>query len=142
MSMLLAAVIFVVLLAIAIAHFVWALGGTWPIRDPDLLVHTVIGMPGVARVPRLASLGVAIATLAAGILALALADPAAGGLWLNVAGLAAAAVFLARGVIGYTAQWAEKTPLEPFRTLDRRNYSPLCIGIGIGFIALIIMRFL
>ena len=53
-----------------------------------------------------------------------------------------AAVFLARGVVGYTPWWAEKTPEPNFRLNDARVYSPLCLFLGLGFIALVILRLL
>jgi Ca2+/Na+ antiporter len=140
MSMLVAALIFVVLLAVAIAHFLWAVGSPWPIRDRELLARTVIGIPGVTRVPRFASLVVSIAVLVAGVLALALADHTGGGVLLTLVGIALAAIFLGRGLIGYTAGWRARFSAEPFATLDRKNYSPLCIGIGIAYIVLVIMR--
>ena len=140
MSMLIAALIFVVLLAVAIAHFLWSIGSRWPIRDPELLARTVIGKPGVTRVPRLASLVVSLLILAAGVLALALADDAAGGWWLTLIGSVLAAVFLGRGAIGYTERWRATFSVEPFATLDRKNYSPLCLALGAGYLILAIMR--
>lgn len=141
MIMGIAALLFIPLLAVSMAHFIWGIGKTWPIRDEKLLARTVVGAKGIVRMPhRLLSLGVSIAALAAGVLALSLADPTAGGLWLDALGLAAGAVFLARGVVGYMPFWAALTPEEPFRTLDRKNYSPLCIGLGIGFVLLVILR--
>lgn len=141
MSMLVAAIAFVPLLAIAIAHFIWSLGGTWPIRDEALLAKTVTGFPDRTRMPpKLASFGVAVAVLAAGIIALSLADRAAGGFWLNALGVLAGLVFLARGLAGYTAWFAKRTPEEPFRSLDRKIYSPLCIMLGAAFVVLVILR--
>jgi hypothetical protein len=142
MSMLIAALMFVVLLAIALAHFLWSIGRTWPIRDPDLLAKTVIGMPGVTRVPRLASFAISLLVLAAGVAALALADKTGGGTWLTALGVLLALVFLGRGAAGYTPAWAARTPVEPFRTLDRKNYSPLSLALGGGFLALVVMRLL
>jgi hypothetical protein len=142
MAIFIAAIMFIPLLAIAIAHFLWAIGRSWPIRDPALLAPAVIGVPGVTRVPRLMSFGVAVLVIAAGIFGLALGDHTSGGWTLNAIGLVIAAVFLGRGIVGYTAWWQSKTPLEPFRTLDRRNYSPLCIALGLGFLVLVILRLL
>ena len=102
MSMLIAALIFVVLLSVAIAHFLWSIGSRWPIRDPELLARTVVGTPGVKRVPKLASFVISLLVLAAGVLALSLADHSAGGWWLTLIGVLLAAVFLGRGAIGYT----------------------------------------
>ncbi len=141
MSMLIAAFMFIALLAVATAHLLWSLGRTWPIRNEKLLAQTVVGFRDIERMPpRLASFAVALATLAAGILALSLADHTSGGLPLTLLGLPVAAVFLARGAVGYTAWWAEKTPEPNFRLNDRRVYSPLCLALGAGFLVLVLMR--
>jgi hypothetical protein len=141
MSMLIAAFMFIALLAVATAHFLWSLGRTWPIRTEKLLAQTVIGLRDIERMPpRLASFAMAVATLAAGILALSLADHTSGGLSLTLLGLPVAAVFLGRGLVGYTAWWAEKTPEPNFRLNDRRVYSPLCLLLGAGFVALVVLR--
>lgn len=141
MSMLVSSLVFVALLAVAIAHFIWSIGRTWPLRDPVLLAKTVVGTAGVTSMPpKLASLAVAVATLAAGIIALALADHTAGGPWLTAFGALLALIFLARGAIGYTPAWRARFSEEPFATLDRRNYSPLCLLLGAGFLTLVIMR--
>lgn len=141
MSMLVASLIFVALLAVSFAHFLWSLGRTWPIRNEKLLAQTVVGLRDIEHMPpRIASFAVSVATLAAGILALALADEAAGGLWLTLAGLLLASLFLARGILGYTPWWAERTPEPNFRLNDARVYSPLCIALGLGFVALVAVR--
>jgi hypothetical protein len=141
MSMLIASFMFIVLLAVSVAHFLWSIGRTWPIRTEALLAQTVVGFEGIERMPpRLASFAIAIATLIAGVLALALADHTSGGLPLTLLGLPLAIVFLARGIVGYTPWWAAKTPHPNFRLNDRRVYSPLCLFLGAGFVALMILR--
>ena len=143
MSMLLAAFMFIPLLAVSLAHLLWSMGRTWPIRDEKLLAQTVVGTPGVTRMPpRLISLAVAIGTLAAGIVALSLADHDSGGAALTLLGVVCALPFLARGAAGFTARWMERTPEPSFRFNDRRVYSPLCLFIGLGFIALVLLRLL
>jgi len=143
MSMLIAAFMFIALLAVSTAHFLWSIGKTWPIRGEKLLAQTVVGFKDIERMPpRLASLAVSLATLAAGIIALALADHDGGGLLLSLVGLPLAAVFLARGIIGYTPWWARVTPEPNFRLNDTRVYSPLCLFLGAGFLALVILRLL
>ena len=143
MSMLIAALMFIILLAVSTAHFLWSIGRTWPIRSEKLLAQTVVGFEGIERMPpRLASFAVSVATLAAGIIALALADHDSGGLTLSLVGLPLAAVFLARGIVGYTTWWAAKTPEPNFRLNDTRVYSPLCLFLGLGFVALVILRLL
>jgi hypothetical protein len=93
-------------------------------------------------VPRLPALAVALLVFAAGIIALAVADPVAGGLGLTLLGALLALVFIGRGILGYTPRWRAAFPVEPFATLDRRNYSPLCLVIGAGYLFLVLMRLL
>jgi len=141
MSMFISSLMFIALFAVALAHFLWSLGRTWPIRDEKLLAQTVVGFRDIERMPpRLASFAVAVAAAAAGVLALALADHDSGGLPLNLVGLLLAAIFLARGALGYTGWWAERTPEPNFRLNDRRVYSPLCLALGLGFLALVYFR--
>tara|TARA_R110002124_G_scaffold114535_63_gene269908 strand:- start:17268 stop:17699 length:432 start_codon:yes stop_codon:yes gene_type:complete len=143
MSIPLASLMFVLLLAISVAHLMWSIGQTWPIRTEKLLAQTVVGTRDIQRMPpRLLSFAVALAMLVAGILALSLADHDSGGLPLTLLGLPLAATFLGRGIVGYTSWWAEKTPESNFRLNDRRVYSPLCLLLGAGFLALVIMRLL
>ena len=141
MSMLIASLMFVALLAVSFAHFLWSIGRTWPIRDEKLLAQTVVGFEGIERMPpKLASFAVALATLAAALIAAALADPDSGGAGLTLLGVPLAAVFLARGIVGYTPWFIAKTPHPNFRLNDRRVYSPLCLLLGAGFIVLVVMR--
>jgi hypothetical protein len=141
MSMLIAAFVCIALLAISVAHFVWAVGLSWPLRDRKLLAQTVVGFTGVEKMPHpLLTLIVACATLYASAIALAIADHDGGGTALNVVGGILGAIFLARGIIGYTPKWQEMTAEPIFRYNDRRVYSPLCLFIGIGFFALILLR--
>lgn len=140
MSMIIAAIMFIPLLAIAIATFVWSLGGSWPIRDRAMLPDVVLGIPGTTSLPRLGAFLTSVAVLVAGIVALALADHTGGGLWLTLLGLVLGGAFIARGAMGYTLWWQTLFSAEPFATLDRRNYSPLCLVIGAGFLLLVVMR--
>ena len=140
MNMIVASIVFVILLAVSLANLLWAIGIRWPIKDRELLARTVIGRPGVTRVPRLASLVVAVLAMAAGLFALSLADHDAGDWWLTVIGLVLAALFLGRGGLGYTEGWRARHPVEPFETNDRRVYSPLCLIVGAGYLILVIMR--
>lgn len=141
MNMFISSLIFIALFAVSIAHFAWALGFTWPIRNEKLLAQTVVGFKGIETMPpRLLSLVVAIAALGAAVFALALADHDSGGVLLNLAGIILALVFLARGIAGYTAWWTKLTPEPNFRLNDRRVYSPLCLALGVGYVALLILR--
>jgi hypothetical protein len=128
---------------VALAHFFWALGSTWPIKNETLLAQTVVGLPGITRMPnRFVTFIVSLLILAAGIVALSLADHSSGGWPLTALGIVLAAIFIGRGILGYTPGWRARFPTEPFATLDRKNYSPLCLWIGAGFLILVLMRLL
>jgi hypothetical protein len=142
-AQLVAAALGIALLAIGIAHLLWSIGILWPIRDEALLARAVVGSPGVERMPpKVRSLGVAILILLACVVAFSVADPVSGGLPLTFLAALAALLFLGRGAIGYTDWWRTRTPEEPFRSLDRKTYSPLCLILGVGFLLLVLMRLL
>ena len=141
MSTIIAILVFLPLLTVGLAHLFWALGTTWPIQSEALLAQTVVGRPGITRMPnRLITGLIALLLFAASVIAIGLADPAEGGLSRTALGILLAIVFLARGIVGYTPGWRARYPTEPFATLDRKNYSPLCLWIGAGFLILVIMR--
>jgi len=141
MIMGIASLIFIPLLAIAIACFLWAIGRSWPLRDREILSKAINGRAATPGLPSgwlflLASL----LALGAGILALSLADHDAGGMTLNAFGILVGTVLLARGVAGYLPRWRAAFPAEPFATLDRKTYSPLALFIGTGFLLLVLLR--
>lgn len=133
----LAVLLAVLLLAIAALHLAWAAGSTFPAASERDLARMVAGFEGQEHMPpRPASALVAVALATAAYVALALASLCAWPLWgwsLAAAGIILAFVFLARGVAAYLPAWRAKVPQEPFATLDRRYYGPLCLVIGAGF---------
>ena len=132
---------FLPLLVVAFAHLLWALGTNWPISSEALLAQTVVGRTGITRMPnRLLTLFIAIVLFALGIIAMGLGGHDDGGTIRTVLGALCAVVFLGRGVAGYTPGWRARYSAEPFATLDRRNYSPLCLWIGAGFLILVLLR--
>jgi hypothetical protein len=134
---------FLPLMVVALAHFFWALGTSWPIRSEQLLAQTVVGRAGITRMPnKFLTLLVSLALFAMAIVAMGLADHDDGGLFRTILGAILAMVFIARGVLGYTAGWRSRFPTEPFASLDRMNYSPLCFWIGAGYLILVLMRLL
>ena len=139
---LIAAALGIVLIAIALAHLLWSFGIMWPIRDRKLLAQTVVGTPGIERVPFYVSFGVFVLTAIACVIAFSVADPTSGGMALTGLAFLAGLIFLARGAVGYTAWWAARRPAQPFRALDRKTYSPLCLVLGIGFLVLVLIRLL
>ena len=141
MSMIIASLVCVALLTVSLAHFLWAFGRRWPIRDRALLARTVIGRPGVDTMPAwYVSLLIAVFTLACAVFALALADHDSGGTTMSLIALVPGVLFLARGIAGYLPAWRQTHPEEPFHTNDLRVYSPLCLIVGIGFIVLALLR--
>ena len=143
---LIATLMAVVLVAIAAIHLAWGLGMTWPGRDQQNLIDTVIGHPEATRLPGFAAcVAVAVALLLAaawalwGVGLIAIAEVGVLGVPLGVSGLVVlVVVFLGRGVATYLP-----TPLsravEPFRTLDRRAYAPLCLLLGMGFLVILVV---
>jgi hypothetical protein len=140
MTAIIAWCIFVVLTAIAAMHVAWGLGVRWPRRNEADLVTTVIGhkrntMPTPIQC-YLAALAIfipgAIALLLAGLVRTALPP----GL-VALAGAGAAAVFAGRGIAGYLPAWRARHPREPFASLDRHYYSPLCLMLAAGLVVLL-----
>ncbi len=122
-----------VLAAIAGLHVLWGFGLWVPIRDEAALARAVIGFSGARRMP---------GAVPCGVVAVVLLTAAWLPWWPDGAertlGLAAfAGVFLARGVAAYVPSWRRLTPQEPFATLDRRWYGPLCLALGAGLAAVL-----
>lgn len=126
-------------------HVYWGFGGVWPGTDHKSCARAVAGFRGIDRMPPpAAAFAVAAALLAAALVAPALAGviilPLPFGLVL-LAGVAAAAVFLGRGIAGFTPAWRKLTPEMPFARNDRRWFSPLSLLIGAGFATLSLQGF-
>jgi hypothetical protein len=142
MIALLAIVLWAVLAAIAVLHAAWGLGSHWPCKSEASLVATAGGTQGATRMYppsacfTVAALLAGVSTwplFAAGLL------PAAWPDWLTrLAGAGIAAVFVARGIAGYVPAWRRLHSAEPFATLDRRLYAPLCFALGAGFIVILL----
>jgi hypothetical protein len=130
----------IVVAAIAALHAYWAAGGLWPGTSRAELATIVVGNPRMKDMPsgRLSAL---VALLIAGAAAWPLLlEPAvrdhlapilaAAGSWVL------AAVFLLRGIAGFTATMAKRHSAEPFASYNRRFYSPLCLALGTCFLIL------
>ena len=131
-----------IVLAIAGVHAYWGCGGIWPAPSAERLAKAVVGTPGIQAMPS-APACFAVAVILAGIgvwpvfAAGIIAEPWPH--WLtSVPGFAIAAVFLGRGVAGYTSAWRRRFGERPFASLDRRVYSPLCLLIGASYFALLL----
>jgi hypothetical protein len=132
--------IFLLLTAIAGIHVAWGTGVRWPRKTEAHLVATVIGhrsdkMPTPNQC-YLAALAICIP----GIIALMLAgliDASVLAFTVPLAGAAAALVFAGRGIAGYVPAWRARHPREPFASLDRHYYSPLCLMLAAGLVVLL-----
>ena len=135
----LAMVIAVELAAIAALHVYWAFGGLWPGANVESLVRTVVGVRDMRSMPsRPLTLAVAVALGAAGLPPLVKASllplflPA--GL-VQACLLLVGAVFALRGIAPYLP-FGTPHRVEPFATLDRRLYGPLCLVTALAYAAL------
>lgn len=127
---------FAVLTIIALVHVYWALGGCWPAQKRAKLPRVVVGSEAADMPPAALTIFVALLIFLAGVVPL---------IWTEilivpfdrrfqamvVASLAL--VFLVRGLVTYTPVAARYSMVEPFVTLNRRYYSPLCLAIGASF---------
>jgi hypothetical protein len=131
-----------VLAMIALLHVYWGFGGVWPGHDEKSCARAIAGFRGIERMPSpAASFAVAFALLVAAFIAAALGGavaPIVPPVPLALAGAGAAALFLARGMAGYTSAWRRIAPEMPFARYDRRYYSPLCLALGAGFATLLL----
>jgi hypothetical protein len=132
--------IFILLTAIAAVHVAWGVGVRWPRRSEIELVTTVIGHRRDTMPPPFQCYVAALAIFIPGAIALMLAGIVQTALppWLVIlAGAGAALVFAGRGIAGYVPAWRARHPREPFASLDRHYYSPLCLMLAAGLAVLL-----
>ena len=137
----LAAILSLVLAAVAVLHAYWGAGGLWPAADQRALVGIVVGDPRLKRMPPPALCMVVAAAIATTALwPLLLVGSSSPHVLIKVVGYAIMAVFLLRGIAGFVPAWQRKHALEPFASLDRRYYSPLCLALAAGYAILLLGR--
>jgi hypothetical protein len=118
--------------AVAALHLLWALGLWWPWREERALVRAVVGVAGAERMP-----GPIPCALVVLVCALAASLPWWPLGWARQAGLVLAfGVALLRGVMPWMRPWRRVAPQEPFASLDRAVYGPLCLLAAAGFLIL------
>src|SRR3954447_21972225 len=119
------------LLGIAALHGLWASGSSWPAKDRDELADLMAGRAG-GSVPSPAAC-LTVATLLASASALVIGRPRRLPR-LRRAGTAVVAGVLgvrgACGMAGRTDLLSPGSTSPRFRRLDRRYYSPLCLGLA------------
>ena len=134
-----------VLLPAAALHLVWAFGIPWPFASERDLAHSVGGPSLNPKTGYWAKFAITViaagAILAAGVLPLIHAGvlpnplPKQVAYWLL---LAQTVAFLLRGGLGYV-DVAPASAHEPFRTYNRRYFSPLIIVLGLICASLLIL---
>lgn len=139
-----AILVFGVLTVIAALHAYWGLGGLWPGNDVRSLIDTVIGDPRMnAMPPAWMTFVVTGLIFLSGVFALlsTVRAPRLIRLFVKAAIAFIALIFLARGVSGYALPAAIRAGLsEPFASYDQLYYSPLCLILGMAFVALFFAR--
>jgi hypothetical protein len=122
--------------AAAAVHALWGLGSTWPEADAETLARSVVG-DGRRRMPPPWQCFAVAAVL--GVVALWPFVMLGRGEvpWVLAVSFAIAAVFVVRGMAGYSPRWRGRFRDEPFATRDRRYYSPFCLLMGVGYLALL-----
>jgi Protein of unknown function (DUF3995) len=147
MTALICLFVFATLLAISGLHLGWAFGSAFPCRDRDALVRTVVGLNGggaSAMPPGLSSAFVAVLIFLAALWPLMMQGWILTSVPFTVQGSGAFVlilVFLGRGMVGLTPWFRRLLPEEPFVTLNRSYYSPLCITLGLCYLVLLIGMF-
>jgi hypothetical protein len=135
-----ALILTLIVAAIALLHAYWATGGLWPGRTAAELADIVVGNPRMRgpSSPRLTAIVAAMIAAAAAwplLLSPLVSRYIAPELAL-LGSLGLAAVFLLRGMAGFTPWMARRHSAEPFATYNRKYYSPLCLALGAGFLIL------
>jgi len=105
-----AVIVFMSLTAIAIFHAAWGCGVRWPAQDERDLVALVVGATGRTRMPPPLEC------------------------W------AVAAAIFAAGLVALLPAWRRQFSQEPFATMDRSWYGPLCLLFALAFAMLIVKR--
>ncbi|MDW4549379.1 DUF3995 domain-containing protein [Defluviimonas sp. D31] len=127
--MLLVLTLTTILMLLAVLHIAWGIGFWFPLRDETALARAVIGTPGRREMPG----AVACSLGASALLGAASFLWWAPGLPRDVALAATGTILAGRGIAAWLPAWRRHFPDEPFATLDRRLYGPLCLALGAGF---------
>ena len=132
--------LFVVLSLVASLHFFWATGRTWPVKDPKEFARTIAGidsdkgMPGMGLTALVASLIFAAAVLplwTTNVISLPLPE------WCRLTSMwVLFSIFFLRGISTYALPNLPRA--EPFKTLDRLYFAPLCLLLAAGYLCIAI----
>ena len=141
MAPLLGTLLAIALGGLGLLHLIWAAGASFPFPNEQSLARSVVGRRGITRLPSHAAVALLGVLLLGGAGAAIImghyhtAFPALKYLLVPV-GLFLSAIFFLRGIVGVLPAFERAAPEQPFLSLNRRLYSPLCVLIGLGFLAL------
>ena len=137
---LMAVLVFLTLTAIAALHVAWGFGMAFPAANRHDLFHLVVGATARRKMPDLFQcLAAAAAIFLSGATALLVAGTVTLPLpfWsVTALGVLVALVFAGRGFAAYTPVWRRRFSKEPFATMDRNWYGPLCLLLAACFAVL------
>ena len=132
----------IILSVVAALHAYWATGGYWPGHNEKSLARTVVGSKGILKMPPgwLAAVVATAIFVVAMFPVLGLILPTDGFLrvLLRLGFILFALIFIIRGAASFTPYFRKLEAEEPFVSLDRKYYGPLCLGIGFGFVFLLV----
>jgi len=133
--------VFLILQAVALLHLGWAFGMSWPAESREMLSAAVVGRPESCQMPPrwltiMAAMGISlagwVALWGAGWFGPEILDGLRG--WALGA---AAVIFALRGGMSYLPFGPLQASVEPFRTLDIRYFSPLCLALALGYLLIL-----
>ena len=136
MNTVLAFLLFVGVGAIAVVHALWGLGSAWPEANQEALARGVVG-DGRKRMPPPWQCFAVAALLALVALWPWYVLGRASDSFVLTGTFAIAGTFVARCWAGYSPRWRAHFNDEPFATRDKRYYSPFCLLLGVGYLALL-----
>jgi Protein of unknown function (DUF3995) len=140
MTALLAVLLFAGVGAIAALHALWGLGSSWPEASEEALARGVVG-DGRRCMPAAWQCFAVAFVLALFAIWPLYAVGYASELRARQGSFVIAGIFVARGLAGYSRRWRSYFTDEPFATRNRRYYSPLCLLIGMAYVALVAGEF-
>lgn len=136
MTVLFAFLLFVGVGAVAVIHALWGLGSTWPEATGEALARSVVG-DGRRRMPpawQCFAMAAVLAVVALWPFVMLGRDEEP---WVLAITFVIGGVFMVRGLAGYSPRWRGHFRDEPFTTRDKRYYSPYCLLMGVGYLALL-----
>ncbi len=129
---------------VSLLHVAWAFGVCWPADNEQMLIKTVIGHPNVKKMPsRSLTLCVAFGIALAGLVALVgghIVNIPAPNWMVESALILLILIFVGRGLSSYLIDGPLGKRIEPFATLDRRYFAPLCLIICACYIGIYLAR--